>query len=159
MSDDIEKSLTVAIEQQIKPRRYSPGRPKTVIIDPVELYKMSMNLPTQKELAAYFQCNPDYFQDLMKERPELRAAYDDGMEAGRLLLRQTQMSVAVKDRNTTMLIWLGKNNLDQSDKSEISGKDGKPIQIQAVPLGEVERRLIGTINPALDVVIIDNENE
>ena len=29
--------------------------------------------------------------------------------------------------NVTMLIWLGKNLLGQSDKTELTGKDGSPL--------------------------------
>lgn len=50
---------------------------------------------------------------------EKRAKGDD-------LLRAKQMQIAMSG-NVTMLIWLGKNRLDQSDKREISGKDGTSL--------------------------------
>ena len=49
---------------------------------------------------------------------------------GRASLRRRQWLSAVKDGNTTMLVWLGKNMLDQTDraKTELTGADGKPIE-------------------------------
>lgn len=43
-------------------------------------------------------------------------------------LRQVQYRQAVDEGNTTMLIWLGKQMLGQSDKSELSGPDKGPIE-------------------------------
>lgn len=47
--------------------------------------------------------------------------------AGRASLRRRQYKAAM-DGNATMLVWLGKNQLGQTDKNEISGPNGKPIE-------------------------------
>ena len=49
---------------------------------------------------------------------------------GKMSLRRRQWHKAIDDDNTTMQIWLGKQNLGQSDrtKSEITGKDGGPVE-------------------------------
>jgi hypothetical protein len=36
------------------------------------------------------------------------------------------------DGNVPMLIWLGKNELEQKDKSEISGDEKKPLNITVI---------------------------
>jgi hypothetical protein len=42
------------------------------------------------------------------------------MAVGRMSLRRKQWKAA-EDGNTTMLVWLGKQYLGQSDKSEVTG--------------------------------------
>ena len=58
---------------------------------------------------------------------------------GKMSLRRRQWHKAIDDDNTTMQIWLGKQNLGQSDRSktEITGKDGGPVQ-QQVSTGPVD---------------------
>lgn len=52
---------------------------------------------------------------------------------GKASLRRMQWKSA-EDGNTTMLIWLGKNILGQTDKvqNEISGPNGAPVQINLI---------------------------
>lgn len=53
-----------------------------------------------------------------------------GRTAGKIRLRNLQWKSA-EAGNVAMLIFLGKNLLNQSDKmtTEVSGKDGKPIEV------------------------------
>jgi len=48
---------------------------------------------------------------------------------GRMSLRRRQYSAAM-DGNTTMLVWLGKNWLGQSDQPEVEAQDLPPIVIE-----------------------------
>lgn len=54
---------------------------------------------------------------------------------GRISLRRSQWQAA-QGGNPTMLIWLGKQYLDQRDKNsfEHSGPDGRPIEMSAASL-------------------------
>ena len=65
-----------------------------------------------------------------------------GLETGHASLRRMQYAAA-QAGNPTMLIWLGKQHLEQKDQSrqEVTGKDGAPL-IPASGLSdeEVERR-------------------
>jgi len=47
--------------------------------------------------------------------------------SGRMSLRRAQFVTAVQKQNPTMLIWLGKNVLGQTDKQEITGAGGAPL--------------------------------
>lgn len=47
---------------------------------------------------------------------------------GKASLRRRQWKLA-EGGNATMLIWLGKNVLDQKDRQEMSGPEGGPVQI------------------------------
>lgn len=53
------------------------------------------------------------------------------------LLRQVQYEVAVHDKDKTMLVWLGKQRLDQKDKAhnEVSTPEGKRIIIEVHDAG------------------------
>jgi len=51
--------------------------------------------------------------------------------SGDNLLRAAQYKAAMEG-NTTMLVWLGKQRLGQSDKNELTGKDGERIVIEVV---------------------------
>lgn len=47
---------------------------------------------------------------------------------GKIELKRKQIEKA-KAGDVTMLIWMGKNDLEQTDKQEISGNDEKPLRI------------------------------
>ena len=51
--------------------------------------------------------------------------------SGDNLLRAAQ-DKAAREGNTTRLVWLGKQRLGQSDKNELTGKDGERIVIEVV---------------------------
>jgi hypothetical protein len=55
----------------------------------------------------------------------------------RLKLRQKQIDMALAG-NVALLIWLGKNELGQKDKQEISTEDDKPITLAYLPLSQRE---------------------
>ncbi len=61
-------------------------------------------------------------------RQQKRAKGDD-------LLRVKQYQLAMEG-HPTMLIWLGKQRLDQTDKRELTGKDGGPVIIKWVDPNE-----------------------
>jgi hypothetical protein len=51
--------------------------------------------------------------------------------SGKASLRRRQWQAAIEEGNITMMIFLGKQYLGQSDKQEheVSGKDGEPIKV------------------------------
>lgn len=53
---------------------------------------------------------------------------------GKSSLRRAQWKAATEDRNPTMLVWLGKNMLKQTDKTDISvsGEMAHKIQVEFV---------------------------
>ena len=65
----------------------------------------------QEEIAAMEDCSVD---TLMRHHAD---AYKKGVKLCDASLRRKQVQVALSG-NPTMLIWLGKNRLDQKDKSE-----------------------------------------
>jgi IS30 family transposase len=49
-------------------------------------------------------------------------------QSGEALIKKTQFDMAVKDKDKTMLIWLGKNRLGQKDKQQTEVKINEPDQ-------------------------------
>lgn len=97
------------------------GRPK-IEINWEDVRKLSLLQCTQNEIASFLGVSVD----TLLRRKEFCVLHKKGMEEGRMSLRRLQWKKA-QDGNTTMLIWLGKQYLGQSDKQEMTGKDGKPL--------------------------------
>lgn len=117
-----------------KPRKSTPSRTKSVPRDkapkkrgrpPIEidlgqLETLAKIQCTYEEIAAVLRISPDTLSRNYAERiKEFRSA-------GKGSLRKAQWKAALGG-NVTMQIWLGKNELGQSDKQELTGKDGKPL--------------------------------
>lgn len=55
----------------------------------------------------------------------------------KLWLRGVQDYRAENDKNAAVVIFLGKNELDQADKQEHSGPDGGPIPVQIIDYSKI----------------------
>ena len=101
-------------------RKKTVGRPKKYDIDTEQLFKLAKYNLTNIEIADIYGCDEallrkNYSEYLTKGRAELKKR-----------LRQTQYEVAVEGKNVTMLIWLGKQILGQTEKAEI--QMNRPIE-------------------------------
>ena len=97
------------------------GRPK-IEINWEDVRKLSLLQCTQNEIASFLGVSVD----TLLRRKEFCVLHKKGMEEGRMSLRRLQWKKA-NEGNVTMLIWLGKQYLGQSDKQELTGKDGKAL--------------------------------
>lgn len=88
------------------------GRPKFVI-DYESVSKLAAMQCTQMEIASYLGCSVDTLQ----KDEKFNGIYKEAMDKGKASLRRRQWA-AVEEGNTTMLIWLGKQYLRQSDKQD-----------------------------------------
>ena len=75
---------------------------------------------TNRELAALFNCSERTIESRRKSEA-FRDIMDRAEALGNVSLRRKQMSLALNG-NVPMLIWLGKNRLEQKDKTEHSGE-------------------------------------
>ena len=96
------------------------GRPKKDI-DAEQVRKLAMMQCPTTEIAAFFDCDEG---TIRKRFSEIVAK---GREAGKISLRRKQFDVAMSG-NVSMLIWLGKQYLGQTDKQE-NINDVKPLPI------------------------------
>ena len=88
------------------------GRPKKYDIDTEEVFKLASYGCTNTEIADFFGCSKDlisksYSTNVLKGRTDLKKR-----------LRKAQIDAALGG-NSTMLIWLGKQYLEQTEKSEV----------------------------------------
>ena len=95
------------------------GRPK-IEIDVEEFEKLCGIQCTLVEISAWFRCTEDTIETWAKATYGVTFSeiYKQKRGVGKISLRRRQYQVAVNDGNPTMLIWLGKQYLDQSDKNE-----------------------------------------
>lgn len=86
------------------------ARPK-LEIDPIEVEKLAGFGCSINEIAAFFDCSRDTIEG------RFSAIIQKGREQGKTRLRKLQWKSA-ENGNVVMQIWLGKQILDQADKSE-----------------------------------------
>lgn len=77
---------------------------------------------SQTDIAKFYGCSPDLIQKSYSE------SFAKGNEEGKQRLRILQWKAA-EEGSASMLIWLGKQYLGQSDKVENTNKTVEPVQI------------------------------
>lgn len=65
----------------------------------------------------------DWPKSTLEKKDKAKAAYHKGVAQAKQSLRKAQFELAVKDKNATMLIWLGKIHLGQREIREIEVND------------------------------------
>ena len=94
------------------------GRP-SLEFDLAEVEKLGMLGATAAEIAAWFNCGLRTIERRMGSADgDFRRAYDRGFGRLKISLRRQQIEAAKKG-NVAMLIWLGKQLLEQADKREV----------------------------------------
>ena len=93
------------------------GRPKKPI-DYTTVEKLAGIMCTQEEIANYL----DISVRTLQRDDEFCRIYKKGIEKGKMSIRRHQYKSA-EEGNVTMQIWLGKQYLNQRDRSEITNKD------------------------------------
>ena len=106
------------------------GVPK-IEINWEELDKLCQICCSLVEIAGWFDCSEDTIERRVKEKHGITFAeyYKKKSAGGKISLRRKQFQAALSG-NITMMIWLGKQHLDQSDKQEFSGKADKPFVLK-----------------------------
>lgn len=101
------------------------GRPKREMSDDdfdkvIEAVKIQC---TQEEICSIFKMDHKTLDRILKERGEsgFSQFYKKHQDFGRKSLRRAQWEAATKDKNPTMLVWLGKQHLGQRDKHDVEG--------------------------------------
>lgn len=109
-----------------------PGRPKAVI-DWAVVGKLLEAGCAGTDIASQLGISPTTLQRRCRAENNVSfAAFSQQKRmSGDNLLRAKQYQTAMSG-NTTMLIWLGKQRLGQSDKNELTGKDGGRLVIEVV---------------------------
>ncbi len=106
-----------------KPKRKGPPRTK-LPLDTVE--KLAGIGCTDQEIAYVCGVSPKTVQRRRKDDPAFLSAIEKGAAVGRMSLRSAQFKAAIGG-NATMMIWLGKQLLGQTDKTDLLSA-GRPIR-------------------------------
>ena len=105
------------------------GRPR-IEIDWKEFDKLCGLQCTLEEIAGWFNCSIDTIENRVKEVHGITFSeyFSQKRSSGRISLRRKQYEAAMSG-NTALLIWLGKQYLNQSDKQDqnISVSDSKLV--------------------------------
>ena len=88
------------------------ARPKKYNIDPGQVEKLAGFGCTNTEIASFYGCDESHIRKNYSE------FMTKGRDKGKIRLRQLQWNSA-SSGNVSMLIWLGKQILGQTDKAEV----------------------------------------
>lgn len=117
------------------PKKLKPGNKDGRPLIDVDLKKVKFFCrfnPTDVELAYALDLSPRTFTNKKAENPAIAEAMEAGRALGRISLRGKQYDKAMKGDNT-MLIWLGKQTLDQKEKTQIGSDPEHPFPMTFVP--------------------------
>ncbi len=112
------------------------GRPRATI-DLAQITALAQIQCTDYELALVIGVSERTIERRKKSDEKFLAAYEKGRAEGRTSLRKWQFEAA-KNRNITMLIWLGKQYLGQTDKTDLLS-DGQPFRFTIAINGEHDK--------------------
>lgn len=93
-----------------------------IILDYGVISELAMMQCTQVEIAAFCGCSID----VLHNDARFKELYEEGMSYGRISVRRHQFQ-AMEAGDRTMLVWLGKQYLDQRDSKELTGAGGEPL--------------------------------
>ena len=88
--------------------------------------------PTNKEMGAVLGCSETTIDRLKRNDEKFRDAIEESQSKRKMKLRQVQWKKAIGG-NVTMMIWLGKQHLGQTDKQDISNPDGTLTPVGDTP--------------------------
>jgi hypothetical protein len=143
----------------MRSHKKSAGRPR-IEIDLVQVERLASIQCTDAEIAAVLDLSVDTLTRRKQDDPEFVQALETGKAKGRATLRRLQWQRATNGSDT-MLIWLGKQALDQHDRHELTGKDGGAISyvIRApTPVESVDDWLRQHAPPQIDHVKVSDES-
>lgn len=108
--------------------RYKPNKDKKTI--DLEVVKaLCMVGATMEEIAAVLGVSSQWIVNEREANPAMALAMEQGYSEMKVSLRRTQIELA-SSGNATMLIWLGKQYLGQSDKQVVDNNTTINITVQ-----------------------------
>lgn len=118
-----KKSNSAEVPPKPEPKKARPAHRPEIILDPQAAEAFGRMKATHETMAEFFAVSHDTIARRMADpESEFCVAYKKGFSSLRMRLSEKQVSLAMAGAgNVTMLIWLGKQYLGQSDKQEIAG--------------------------------------
>ncbi len=119
-----------------KQNKKATGRPRAKI-DLAQIKTLAQIQCTDYEIALVIGVSERTIERRKKADEKFLLAYETGRAEGRTSLRKWQFEQA-KAQNITMLIWLGKQYLGQTDKQDLLS-DGAPFRFTIAINGEHDK--------------------
>lgn len=96
-------------------------RKKIEVTDRVrDIEKLAELHCSEDEIGAFLGVTGRTLRNYKADNPAIAEALIRGWNKGKISIRRAQIQAAVTDRNPSMLIWLGKIMLGQSDRQEVN---------------------------------------
>lgn len=116
--------------------------PKGVQIDWDAFDKLCQIQCTLSEIAGWFDCSEDTIENRVKKEKKMKFSeyYEKKSSKGKISIRRKQWQMAVAG-DRTLLIWLGKQYLGQTEKTQVSGNQSAPVVISAETPEERQARI------------------
>ena len=93
---------------------------------------------TLDEVAGMLQVTPATLEDFFKREPHARTLYSQSRMEGKVSLRRIQYNLAPK--SAAMAIFLGKNELGQSDRQDIQHSGGMDVVVRVTKYEDPDER-------------------
>jgi len=91
------------------------GRPR-IELDPKQAKIFGYFRATYDTMAEQIGCHVDTIRAAMQdENSEFSKAYKNGFSSMKMKLSEAQVKTAIEEHNPTLLVWLGKNYLGQTE--------------------------------------------
>ena len=127
------------MKKQQNPKAKKPtGRPR-IELDPKQAKIFGYFRATYDTMAELIGCHVDTIRAAMQdEDSEFSKAYKKGFSSMKMKLSEAQVKTAIEEHNPTLLVWLGKQYLDQKDNPMPDEDVNKNYTVILVPKKQAE---------------------
>jgi len=127
------------MKKQQNPKAKKPtGRPR-IKLDPKQAKIFGYFRATYDTMAEQIGCHVDTIRAAMQdEDSEFSKAYKNGFSSMKMKLSEAQVKTAIEEHNPTLLVWLGKQYLDQKDNPMPDEDVNKNYTVILVPKKQAE---------------------
>jgi len=127
------------MKKQQNPKAKKPtGRPR-IKLDPKQAKIFGYFRATYDTMAEQIGCHVDTIRAAMQdEDSEFSKAYKKGFSSMKMKLSEAQVKTAIEEHNSTLLVWLGKQYLDQKDNPMPDEDVNKNYTVILVPKKQAE---------------------
>ena len=127
------------MKKQQNPKAKKPtGRPR-IELDPKQAKIFGYFRATYDTMAEQIGCHVDTIRAAMQdEDSEFSKAYKNGFSSMKMKLSEAQVKTAIDEHNPTLLVWLGKQYLNQKDNPMPDEDANKNYTVILVPRKQAE---------------------
>ena len=127
----------MAATKKDKPKKPT-GRPR-IELDPKQAKIFGYFRATYDTMAEQIGCHVDTIRAAMQDdKSEFSKEYKKGFSGMKMKLSEAQVKTAIEDRNPTLLVWLGKQYLNQKDSPMPDEDVNKNYTVILVPKKQAE---------------------